>query len=92
MNARPMSKLLYGHAGPVCCPASGRSNLAALLSSCSTADIDHFWGLDAQPGYTGPSDYYGNGRPPTPYQPRAADPWFAQQNAAREANMQALRE
>ena len=65
---------------------------AALLSSCSTADMDHFWGLDAQPGYTGPSNYYRNGRTPTPYQPRAADPWFAQQNAAREANMQAVRE
>ena len=65
---------------------------AVLLSSCSTSDMDHFWGLDAQPGYTGPSNYYRNGRTPTPYQAPAADPWFAQQNAAREANMQAVRE
>jgi hypothetical protein len=65
---------------------------AALVSGCSTADSDHFWGLDAQPGYNGPSDYYRNGRTPTQYQAPAADPFYAQQNAAREANMKAVRE
>ena len=67
-------------------------SVAALVSGCSTADSDHFWGLDAQPGYNGPSDYYRNGRTPAPYQTPAADPWYAQQNAAREANMKAVRE
>jgi len=65
---------------------------AALVSGCSTADMDHFYGLDAQPGYNGPSDYYRNGRNPTPYQAPAADPFYAQQNAAREANMKAVRD
>lgn len=65
---------------------------SALVSGCSTADRDHFWGLDAQPGYTGPSDYYRNGRTPTPYQASAPDNFYAQQNAAREANMKAVRE
>lgn len=68
------------------------SSTAALFTGCSTADSDHFWGLDAQPGYTGPSDYYRNGRTPAPYQAPAADPFYAQQNAAREANMKAVRE
>jgi hypothetical protein len=65
---------------------------APVLTSCSTADADHFWGRDAQPGYTGPSDYYRNGRTPVPYQAPAPDPFYAQQNAAREANMKAVRE
>jgi hypothetical protein len=65
---------------------------AALFSGCSAADSDHFWGLDAQPGYSGPSDYYRNGRTPAPYQAPAADNFYAQQNAAREANMKAVRD
>jgi len=31
----------------------------------SAADSDHFRGLDAQPGYKGPSTYYSNVRTPT---------------------------
>jgi len=61
---------------------------AALVSGCSTADTDHFWGLDTQPGYNGPSTY----RNPTPYQAPAADSFYSQQNAAREANMKAVRD
>ena len=65
---------------------------ATLATSCSTADMDHFWGLDAQPGYNGPSDYYRNGRTPTAYQAPAQDNFYQQQNAAREANMRAVSE
>ncbi len=61
---------------------------AALVSGCSEADTDHFWGLDTQPGYNGPSE----NRTPTQYQAPAADNFYQQQNAAREANMKAVRE
>lgn len=60
----------------------------ALVSGCSQADTDHFWGLDAQPGYDGPSQ----DRAPYQYQAPAPDNFYQQQNAAREANMQAVRE
>ncbi len=60
----------------------------ALLSSCTQEDSDHFWGLDVQPGYNGPSTY----REPSQYQSQSSDSFYEQQNAAREANMKAVRE
>lgn len=67
--------------------------VANMISGCTEADMDHFYGLDAQPGYNGPSDYY---RTPGGYQAAAqapaADRFYEQQNAAREANMRAVRE
>ncbi|MEO8616772.1 MAG: hypothetical protein ABI600_16640 [Luteolibacter sp.] len=60
----------------------------ALLSNCSEADSDHFWGLDAKPGYNGPSTL----REPGQYQAAPTDSFYEQQNAAREANMKAVRE
>jgi hypothetical protein len=58
----------------------------ALLSSCTEADMDHFYGRDVQPGYNGPSTYQGQ------YQAPATDSFYEQQNAAREANLKAGRE
>lgn len=50
--------------------------------------MDHYYGRDVQPGYNGPSNY----RTPSQYQAPAADNFYEQQNAAREANMKAVRE
>lgn len=66
--------------------------IAALHSSCSQADNDHFWGLDAQPGYRGPSDYYRNSGGYQAQSAAAPDRFYEQQNAAREANLKAGRE
>lgn len=60
----------------------------ALLSNCTQEDSDHFWGRDVQPGYNGPSTYGSSGS----YQSSSPDPFYQQQNAAREANMRAVRE
>lgn len=63
-------------------------SVASFISSCSEADSDHFWGRDVQPGYNGPSTY----QQPSQYQAPSYDPFYDQQNAAREANMKAVRE
>jgi hypothetical protein len=42
----------------------------------------------SQPGYNGPSTYGNAGS----YQSSSPDPFYQQQNAAREANMRAVRE
>lgn len=56
-----------------------------VLFSCTQEDADHFWGRDVQPGYNG--NYGSSGS----YQ-SSPDPFIQQQNAAREANMRAVRE
>ena len=61
---------------------------ATVLTNCTEADIDHFYGLDVQPGYNGPSNY----QQPSQYQAPATDSFYEQQNAAREANLKAVRD
>ncbi len=53
---------------------------AVLLSGCSQADMDHFYGRDVAPGAQ------------PQYRSAAPDPWYAQQQAAREANMRAVQQ
>ena len=73
---------------------SSLAAVTALLSNCTEADMDHFYGLDAQPGYNGPSTYYSQPTQgqTTQYQAPATDSFYQQQNAAREANLRAVRE
>jgi hypothetical protein len=54
--------------------------LAALMTGCSQADLDHFYGRDVATGSQPQS------------RSTAPDPWYAEQQAKREANMRAVNE
>jgi hypothetical protein len=51
-----------------------------LIPGCAQEDLDHFYGLDAQPGQQ------------QNYQSGGTDSFYAEQNAKREANQRAVQE